>query len=50
VKILRSTARSMLLNPAGQTLPQRFTLEIDVLSPATATGRAQNRRVEIVAQ
>jgi outer membrane protein OmpA-like peptidoglycan-associated protein len=33
MKMLRSTARSTLLIPVGRTLPQRFTLEIDVLSP-----------------
>src|SRR5262249_25275010 len=33
VKMLRSTARSTLLIPVGRKLPQRFTLEIDVLAP-----------------
>jgi len=33
VKMLRSTARSTLLIPVGKKLPQRFTLEIDVIAP-----------------
>jgi OmpA-OmpF porin, OOP family len=32
VKVLRSTARSTLLLPVGRKLPQRFTLELDVLT------------------
>jgi outer membrane protein OmpA-like peptidoglycan-associated protein len=34
VKMLRSTARSTFLIPVGQKLPERFTLEIDVIAPA----------------
>jgi OmpA-OmpF porin, OOP family len=34
VKMLRSTGRSTILIPVGKQLPQRFTLEIDVLTPA----------------
>jgi outer membrane protein OmpA-like peptidoglycan-associated protein len=34
-KVLRSTARSTVLIPVGRVLPQRFTLEIDVLSTNT---------------
>lgn len=33
VKMLRSTARSTLLIPVGKKLPERFTLEIDVIAP-----------------
>jgi OOP family OmpA-OmpF porin len=33
VKMLRSMARSTLLIPVGKRLPQRFTLEIDVIAP-----------------
>ena len=33
VKMLRSTGRSTFLIPVGRTLPQRFTLEIDVIAP-----------------
>jgi OmpA-OmpF porin, OOP family len=32
VKLLRSTARSTVLIPVGRVLPQRFTLEFDILS------------------
>ncbi|HEX6054053.1 MAG TPA: OmpA family protein, partial [Gemmatimonadaceae bacterium] len=32
VKMLRSTARSTILIPVGRVLPQRFTLEFDILS------------------
>jgi OmpA-OmpF porin, OOP family len=32
VKVLRSTARSTMLIPVGKMLPQRFTLEFDILS------------------
>ena len=35
VKMLRSTGPSELLIPLGRTLPQRFTLEIDVIPPAS---------------
>ena len=31
-KVLRSTARSTMLIPVGRILPQRFTLEFDILS------------------
>jgi OmpA-OmpF porin, OOP family len=34
VKMLRATGNSTLLIPVGTTLPQRFTLEIDVLVPS----------------
>ena len=34
VKVLRSTGRSMFLIPVGKKLPQRFTLEIDVIAPS----------------
>lgn len=33
VKMLRATDRSEFLIPAGKQLPQRFTLEIDVIAP-----------------
>lgn len=33
VKMLRSTGRSTFLIPVGKQLPQRFTLEIDILTP-----------------
>ena len=33
VKVLRATERSELLIPAGKMLPQRFTLEIDIIAP-----------------
>ena len=32
IKVLRSTARSTVLIPVGRKLPERFTLEFDVLS------------------
>jgi outer membrane protein OmpA-like peptidoglycan-associated protein len=38
VKVLRVTGRSEFLVPVGRTLPQRFTLEIDVLAPPPADG------------
>ncbi len=38
VKVLRSTGRSEFLIPVGTTLPQRFTLEIDVIAPAEVAG------------
>lgn len=38
VKMLRSTARSELLIPVGKKLPQRFTLEIDVIAPPVPIG------------
>ena len=38
VKMLRASAPSTLLIPVGRKLPQRFTLEIDVLSPPSGTG------------
>jgi len=37
VKMLRATAPSHLLIPVGRKLPQRFTLEIDVISPPEGT-------------
>ncbi len=33
IKVLRATERSELRIPAGKQLPQRFTLEIDVIAP-----------------
>lgn len=33
-KVLRSTGRAEFLIPVGRILPQRFTLEIDVIAPA----------------
>ena len=33
VKVLRATSRSNFLIPVGRILPQRFTLEIDVIAP-----------------
>jgi OmpA-OmpF porin, OOP family len=38
VKMLRSTGRSTFLIPVGRKLPQRFTLEIDVLAPTGPLG------------
>jgi hypothetical protein len=35
VKMLRATGRSQFLIPLGSQLPQRFTLEIDVIAPAS---------------
>jgi outer membrane protein OmpA-like peptidoglycan-associated protein len=35
VKMLRATSRSEFLIPLGAKLPERFTLELDVLTPAT---------------
>jgi outer membrane protein OmpA-like peptidoglycan-associated protein len=35
VKVLRATARSQFLIPVPPKLPQRFTLEIDVIAPAS---------------
>ena len=37
VKMLRATAPSHLLIPVGRKLPERFTLEIDVISPPQGT-------------
>lgn len=36
-KVLRSTGRSTLLIPVGKQLPQRFTLEIDIIAPTVST-------------
>jgi outer membrane protein OmpA-like peptidoglycan-associated protein len=36
VKVLRSTGRSTFLIPAGKKLPERFTLEIDVIAPTAS--------------
>jgi outer membrane protein OmpA-like peptidoglycan-associated protein len=36
VKMLRSTARSEFLIPVGRKLPERFTLELDVIAPSTS--------------
>jgi outer membrane protein OmpA-like peptidoglycan-associated protein len=38
MKVLRSTDRSTFLIPVGRRLPQRFTLEIDVLAPSVSPG------------
>lgn len=38
VRMLRSTARSMFLIPVGKKLPERFTLEFDILSPPMGGG------------
>lgn len=35
VKVLRATSRSEFLIPVGARLPERFTLEIDVIAPAS---------------
>ena len=38
VKMLRSTARSEFLIPVGRKLPERFTLELDVIAPPEPIG------------
>jgi outer membrane protein OmpA-like peptidoglycan-associated protein len=38
VKMLRSTARSEFLIPVGKKLPERFTLEFDVITPTESAG------------
>lgn len=38
VKMLRATARSEFLIPLGRQLPNRFTLELDVIAPQEAIG------------
>lgn len=38
VKMLRSTSRGEFMVPLGRTLPERFTLEIDVIAPTEAIG------------
>jgi OOP family OmpA-OmpF porin len=38
VRMLRSTGRSEFLIPIGRKLPERFTLEIDVIAPPEPTG------------
>lgn len=40
VKMLRTTARSEFLIPVGKKLPERFTLEIDVIAPGTRAAEA----------
>lgn len=40
VKMLRATARSEFLIPVGKKLPERFTLEIDVIAPGTNAAEA----------
>lgn len=35
VKVLRVTSRSQFLIPVGRNLPERFTLEIDVIAPSS---------------
>lgn len=37
IKMLRATARSEFLIPLGRTLPDRFTLELDVIAPPVPT-------------
>jgi hypothetical protein len=37
-KMLRATGRSEFLLPVGRTLPERFTLEIDVIGPPSRDG------------
>jgi len=38
VKVLRSTARSEFLIPVGRELPERFTLELDLIAPTEGVG------------
>src|SRR5574341_593253 len=38
IKMLRATARSEFLIPLGRKLPERFTLELDVIAPPEPTG------------
>ena len=38
IKVLRSTARSEFLIPVGKKLPERFTLEFDVITPTESPG------------
>ena len=38
VKVLRATGRSEFLIPIGRALPERFTLEIDVIAPEPKDG------------
>ena len=38
IKVLRSIGRAMFLIPVGSKLPQRFTLEIDVIAPTEPIG------------
>ena len=38
VKMLRATGKSELLIPVGRKLPERFTLEIDVIGPGRVRG------------
>ncbi len=40
VKMLRATARSEFLIPVGRKLPERFTLEIDVIAPGSNAAEA----------
>ena len=40
VKMLRATARSEFLIPVGKRLPERFTLEIDVIAPGSRAAEA----------
>jgi outer membrane protein OmpA-like peptidoglycan-associated protein len=40
VKMLRATARSEFLVPVGKRLPERFTLEIDVIVPGVRANEA----------
>ena len=38
VKLLRATSRSQFLIPVGKRLPERFTLEFDILAPEAELG------------
>ena len=38
IKVLRATARSQFLIPLSRPLPERFTLEFDVIAPPVQTG------------
>ena len=38
VKMLRSTSRGEFMVPVGRKLPERFTIEIDVVAPSEAVG------------
>ena len=46
VKMLRATSRSEFLIPVGRILPERFTLEIDILTPAQGTGGYDQLAIE----
>jgi len=46
VKMLRSTSRGEFMIPVGGRLPERFTLEIDVISPAGGSSGYDNLAFE----